>query len=124
VVRGIGECPVAGAVTFTFTVQTLLAATVPFENEIEPAPRCGANVARRIHYGAARRIRDHHRSGRGRKRVREAHAGDRRRLGLVIVKVRAETPFTVAGSGLNALAMMRVKDRRSREAVDVEKSEL
>jgi hypothetical protein len=122
----LANVPVAGAVTFTFTVQTLLAATVPFENEIEPAPAAGANVAAPHPLmvppaGFATTIAPGEVGNASVKLTPEIGAG----LGLVIVKVRAETPFTVAGSGLNALAMVRVEGSTiAAKRVDVEKSEL
>src|SRR4029078_8378535 len=104
--------PDAGTVTFTFTVQELLAATVPFENEIEPAPAAGTKVAAPhplmvSPVGLPTTIAPGEVGNTSEKLTPETAAG----LGLVIVKVRAETPLTLVGSGLKFLAIVGVEGR-------------
>src|ERR1044071_7035010 len=106
----LGYVPAGGAWTLTFTVQMLLAATVPFEKEIEPAPGAGANVAAPqplmvAPAGLATTIAPGEVGNTAVKLPPETAAG----LGLVIVKVRAETPLTLVGSGLKFLAIVRVE---------------
>lgn len=118
--------PVAGTVTFTFTVQLLLAATVPFENEIEPAPATGAKVAAPQPLivapgGLATTIAPGEVGNTSEKFTPETAAG----LGLVIVNVRAETPLTLVGSGLKLLAIVRVEGSTiAAKRADVLKSSL
>src|SRR6185369_6185798 len=115
-----------GTVTFTFTVQLLLAATVPFENEIEPAPATGANVAAPhplvVAPGEpATTIAPGEVGNTSEKLTPEIAAG----LGLVIVNVRAETPPALVGSGLKFLAIVRVVgSTTAAKRVDVPKSSL
>jgi hypothetical protein len=93
--------PAVGTVTLTLMVQVLLAAMLPLENVIDPAPATGANVgepqpvveafgvlATTIAPGEV-----------GNVSVKFSPLNEEG-VGLVIVNVRVETPPTVVGSGL------------------------
>ena len=102
-----------GTVTLTLIVQVLFAAMLPFEKDRDPAPAVGTNVgepqpvvealgvlATTMAPGAV-----------GKVSVKCNPLNDEG-VGLVIVKVRVETPPTFVGSGLKFLEIVTTDGSR------------
>ena len=99
----------AGTVTFTLTVQLLFGASAPFENEMEAAPAVGAKVGVPQLLVVA--------SGVDATTMLPGDVGKVSvkltpvmvaLFGFVIVKVRAETPLMLVGSGLKFFEIVTV----------------
>src|SRR5689334_11077654 len=99
--------PLTGTVTLTLMVQLLFGASVPFENEMEAAPAVGAKVGVPqpvvlAPVGLATTMAPGVVGNVSVKLSALMVTG----VGLVSVKVRAETPPVVVGSGLKFFEMV------------------
>src|SRR5262249_15452322 len=107
-------------VTLTLIVQLLFAATVPFENEREPAPATGAKVgAPQPLVVAAGGLATTIAPGEVGKVSVKLRPESGAPLGLMMVKVSDETPPTLVGWGLKFFLRVTVDGSRI-EAMRVE----